>query len=748
MSLIVVAVSLLVGVQTSGLSASLDRVPERKMEWQKFLANTPKDQKSAAEYLLVFMPLDDLKKLPTTYVADMIRFSIAGRKGSAWGPKVPQDIYLDAVLPYASVTEPRESMRAEFQKKYLPLAKKAKTPGEAALAINAVLFKDYKVTYNTRRLRTDQSAKESIRQGMATCTGLSIMLVDALRAVGVPSRLAGIAAWPGRGGNHTWVEVWDKGRWHFVGAAEPDANGLNHAWFGGEAGGAIEDKPENAIWAVTYKDGGGRFPLVWRPGYQMPAENVTARYRKDEVKKPRLMIEVKKDGMRVEADVEVFDATGKSILKGKSLGPQADINLHLTAEVQQGQSYKVQIAYKGTKLTREVKTDNLDTTLRLALDDRSPFADRFSSDPTTKAAAVIKLAKTTYTPEDAESLWQAYKSAPDTAMKADFDANVVKTADRSSPYKWRTVGTKPANGWGLVIAMHGGGGAPKQVNDREWDGMFKSYYADQPDVPGYIYLALRAPNDEWNGVYDDAIVPLIERLIQQFVKFGDVDPDSVYACGASHGGYGAFVIGPKAPYRFAAVHAAAAAPDDGETRGENLRNLRFTWAVGETDTAYGRRERCDKFAKQWEEWKTAHGGFDGGYEMVAGRGHLINGTEKDRIIKLRPHIRNAAPKKVIWNQSDTNIRRFYWLEAVPPSGIARIEAEINGNTITMTTKNQGPIAIWLPKTIDFTKPVIVVRDGKRHEFKVKPSLETYAQGLEQTGDPALTSGTRIFIPAS
>ena len=38
----------------------------------------------------------------------------------------------------------------------------------------------------------------------------------------------------------------------------------------------------------------------------------------------------------------------------------------------------------------------------------------------------------------------------------------------------------------------------------------------------------------------------------------------------------AFVIGPKMPDRFAAVHASAAAPTDGETRGENLRDLRFT----------------------------------------------------------------------------------------------------------------------------------------------------------------------------
>ncbi len=131
--------------------------------------------------------------------------------------------------------------------------------------------------YNTRRLRTDQCSKESIKQGMATCTGLSIMLVEACRAVGVPARLAGIAAWPGRGGNHTWVEVWDDG-WHFVGAAEPDDKGLDHAWFVGDAAKAIKGSGRNAIHAVTYRSTGTFFPMVWAESARVPAEDVTDRY--------------------------------------------------------------------------------------------------------------------------------------------------------------------------------------------------------------------------------------------------------------------------------------------------------------------------------------------------------------------------------------------------------------------------------------------------------------------------------------
>src|SRR5262249_34448132 len=155
--------------------------------------------------------------------------------------------------------------------------------------------------YNTRRLRTDQCSRESIAQGMATCTGLSLMLVEACRAVGVPARVATIASWPGRGGNHTWVEVWDNG-WHFVGAAEPDPAGLDHGWFAGDASKALKDTPKSAIWASSYKLTGQNTPLAWNPKALVNGENVTDRYTANRAAapaQPRLMVEVRRKGERV-----------------------------------------------------------------------------------------------------------------------------------------------------------------------------------------------------------------------------------------------------------------------------------------------------------------------------------------------------------------------------------------------------------------------------------------------------------------
>ena len=118
---------------------------------------------------------------------------------------------MNDVLPYASLDETRENWRPDFYERSARIVKDCKTATEAVQAINKEFFKEYKVHYNTGRKRPNQSPSESKELGMATCTGLSIILVDACRAVGIPARVAGTALWANKRGNHTWAEVYDGG---------------------------------------------------------------------------------------------------------------------------------------------------------------------------------------------------------------------------------------------------------------------------------------------------------------------------------------------------------------------------------------------------------------------------------------------------------------------------------------------------------------------------------------------------------
>ena len=100
---------------------------------------------------------------------------------------------------------------------------------------------------------------------MASCTGLSILLIDACRAVGVPARFVGTPLWSDGSGNHSWVEVWDDG-WHFTGAAEPTGDALNKAWFTGRAAQAQRDSERYGVDQVVFPHRDQRWPGVLHRG--------------------------------------------------------------------------------------------------------------------------------------------------------------------------------------------------------------------------------------------------------------------------------------------------------------------------------------------------------------------------------------------------------------------------------------------------------------------------------------------------
>jgi len=240
--------------------------------------------------------------------------------------------------------------------------KDCQTPGEAAQVLNRKIFGIVKVKYSTQRKKPDQSALESMESGVATCSGLSILLVDACRSVAVPARVVGTPMWTNMRGNHTWVEVWDNG-WHFAGAAEPDGKGLDHGWFVGDAAKADDSKPEHRIYASSFKKTGLSFPLVWDLDLDwVPAVNVTERYTgatNTAEGKVRLLVRVldRVGGKRVPAKVTVTDASDPTqTLNGTSHDESADLNNLLPFQVTPKRTYKIEATLEGKTASTEVTT--------------------------------------------------------------------------------------------------------------------------------------------------------------------------------------------------------------------------------------------------------------------------------------------------------------------------------------------------------------------------------------------------------
>ncbi len=759
-----------------------------RVEIQKALEEAPATHREGMAFLVENMPARDLETLSSAFLLEDVRVTYDRWEKTPWKDSAPKEIFFNDVLAYACLSETREAWRGKLRDICEPIVAECKSPGEAAHLLNQKLFPLVKVRYNTGRRRPDQSPSETMSTGVATCTGLSILLVDACRSVGVPARVVGTPMWSNMRGNHTWVEVWD-GRWHFLGAAEPDPAGLDRGWFVGDAAQAKKDEPRHAIYASSFRRTETAFPLAWaRRDMSVSAINVTERYAKatpEDTAQARLDVRViGPDGKRVAADVTVTDlAAPATVLSGRSRDETADLNDFAAFKVSPGRAYRVaaklaeltaEAEVIPTKVEGEVVTLTLGTTPpaapainpappsvqsipdQLAAKLKQAFTDYF-------AAADSKRGDWTFAPELEEALqtneaavrklaWEAYREAPiHASLRADYDAHVANAGKYQSPYTVKTVGDRPASGWALFIAMHGGGGAPKRVNDQQWRHM-QIYYKDHPEAGGYLYVALRAPNDEWNGFYADYVYPLIDNLIRQFRLFGDIDPDKVFIMGYSHGGYGAYAIGPKMPDRFAAIHASAAAPTDGETTAKTLRTTPFTAMVGEKDTMYGRYERNVRFKQEVDQLQAGRADiYPVKVTIIPNHGH--GGLpDRDKIADLYPAVRNPVPTELDWLMTDGVIRDFFWLHVAEPAKGQEIVATLQGNRFTITANESVKAAtVFMDRRlVNLDKPVEIELNGVSVTRSFKPSLRTLGETLLRRGDPgyAFTAAFKVSKEAS
>lgn len=331
----------------STLQDVVSKSGNNQREIQKFMEAVTQEQKGAMEFLLLNMPEKDLTNLSAEFLLTNHSLAFQARKVFPWAMNIPEELFLNYVLPYANLDEPRDPWRKEFFELCHPIVKDCKTPSEAVQKLNNELFKKFNVKYAPQRRSPNLSPKQSIAQGTASCTGLSIMLCNACKSVGIPARIVGTPNWFDKRGNHTWVEIWDNG-WHFTGACEPDPKGLDRGWFVGDASRAVKENPEHAIYATSFKKTDLHFPLVWnRESRIVPAENVTDRYAKPSIPNNtfRLSIRVKDaNGKRVSVMVKVTspdDATFR--LDGKSKDESADLNDFLSLELPPAKSFVLQI---------------------------------------------------------------------------------------------------------------------------------------------------------------------------------------------------------------------------------------------------------------------------------------------------------------------------------------------------------------------------------------------------------------------
>ncbi len=189
-----------------------------------------------------------------------------------WGEEIPAEIVSSALDAELVLDEAPCDWRAILAPIFRPAVKDCRSAREATLHIARNLGAVTGVSYSTERSHPSMNAREALEQKKVSCTGNSILLVCALRSVGIPARIVGVASWRHVRGNHTWVEAWFEGEWHMVEANEED---FNTPWVL-ESIGMLT--PQQRVLAVQ---AGGiiRFPTPWNPQARVAAEDVTVRYQ-------------------------------------------------------------------------------------------------------------------------------------------------------------------------------------------------------------------------------------------------------------------------------------------------------------------------------------------------------------------------------------------------------------------------------------------------------------------------------------
>lgn len=193
---------------------------------QIFNNNLTKQESEYLHFLYDYMPLCDLADYDGDFFLNQVRYAIKARETFSWGSKIPENIFKHFVLVYRVNNENLDTARA-FIFESLKDRVKNLSMYDAALEVNHWCHE--RVNYKASDGRTS-SALSTIRTSWGRCGEESTLTVTALRAVGLPARQCYTPRWAHTDDNHAWVEVWIDGKWHHLGACEPEPE-LDIAWF-------------------------------------------------------------------------------------------------------------------------------------------------------------------------------------------------------------------------------------------------------------------------------------------------------------------------------------------------------------------------------------------------------------------------------------------------------------------------------------------------------------------------------------
>ena len=330
-------------------------------------------------------------------------------------------------------------------------------------------------------------------------------------------------------------------------------------------------------------------------------------------------------------------------------------------------------------------------------------------------------------------VWKEWAAKNKSKFAKEYEEKKIDMGELSMKWLEKRFSPADAKNVPLFISMHGGGGAPPQVNDQQWQNQIKLYEPTEG-----IVIAPRAPGNTWDLWHQGHIDPFFDHLIQLYVATQDVDPNRIYLMGYSAGGDGVYQVAPRLADRFAAASMMAGHPN--ESQPDGLRNLPFALFMGGKDAAYNRNQIVVQWSKKLDELQEKDPqGYIHQLKVYEDKSHWMGGNDREALSWMLKYTRDLLRDKIVWRQDDVLHRDFYWLSVGPSDPIAAgttIAASHDQNDFQITTDYVGSIRIQLNDALaDLDAPIRVQRNGKQvFEGKVTRSLRSILDSL-QLPDP-------------
>lgn len=330
-------------------------------------------------------------------------------------------------------------------------------------------------------------------------------------------------------------------------------------------------------------------------------------------------------------------------------------------------------------------------------------------------------------------------------------------------------GYDPNRAWPLVMAYHGTGG-----NGAEFIGFVEQMLGSHADE-----FIIAAPTDYGQRVINQGGLPSAEHveLLIAVRKFCHIDSDRVYATGYSLGGHTVWTIAVTNPDQFAACIPLAGSlvlPDTEKYFPDFLPNMRHILVAA----AWGANDNKDvTFANQ-----SPQGGIAGINRNLAaecaklnlrllsheypGKGHGGIQPPPEMLVQALAARREHAPRVLSHTFRTLSQAACYWIEPRAWRGpswgdnaefkgslrkdesprdalareirkrLGRVEATVEGQTITLRRKNVDDVVIWITDDlVDWSQPVKINHMGKIvFDDPVAPDVELCLSQALRTWD--------------